>query len=865
MKLLLLRLFTLRHWRRAPRTTLLLLFTLALGVAVYLSIRMANRAALAGFASFTELVNAESDFIIQASAGSLPESALVETREAMGNYFARCIPVLETTAATPRAKGEPGGLKQRESFTLYGLDLVALQNLRVGGRDKPDEKAVRWLGTLGKPNAVYISRALAEKRQLQQGSVLPLIVQDRTLTLEVGGVMPDREDIAQVPETLLLMDLPALQVIAARQDTLDRIEVLVEKGALAEADRGNIKEALEKLCEGRWRLTTPNERRDAASLMTRAFRWNLGVLSLLALLVGLYLVFQALDGAVVRRREEIGVLRSLGVEPAAIQAAWLLESCLLGLGGGLLGAALGWAGAQGAVQLVAQTVNSLYHSTHAQTVNLTGGDVLLAVGLGVGSSLLAGGWPARQAALTPPAQLMTRHLPQPLGSTRWRKVWPALMLLTLAVVLSFLPPLRLEGGGRFALAGYVAALVAVLGGGLLAGNGLQFLAVLMKPLTHASQNIRMATSHLRRASSRHRLAVAALVCAVAMTSGMAILVGSFEKTMQGWIVRTFQADLYVSSDGAQTATSQNRILPETLQAIAALPEMAEVNGICFMPIELPEGEILLAAGDMTFMQRHVDMAWMQAPQDDALYDHQRNAALCLVSESFSERFRQGRGDVVSIPTPAGNKSLTIAGVYSDYGNDRGTITVDRQHYRQWFQDETVSRLVLMVKPGADAEAVRADLLQRHPGLMVFTNAHLRSEVLRIFRQTFAITHALELIGVIVAVIGLGMTLASVLLERRDELTTLRALGMTCEEVARATMIEGLLLALAGAVGGLIVSLGLGWLLVFVINKQTFGWTLQFSLPWFPMLGLLLLVLLSAAMVSWSVGRWGADLPADREE
>ncbi|WP_009958944.1 ABC transporter permease [Verrucomicrobium spinosum] len=865
--ILLLQRFTFRHWRQAPRTTLLLGLTLALGVAVFLSIRMANRAALSGFSNFTELITAESDFIIQATAGPLPEKALLDLREAIEPFAAVCVPIIETTASPPRKEGEPTGLSQRETFTLYGLDLVSLQNVSTarGQSETVAEGGLGSLSILGKSNAVFISSRLAERRGLKAGDSLELVMQDQRVGLEVAGIMPDRDKSVRVPETFLLMDLPALQRLLGRGGQLDRVEVILEKGKLGQQARAEVQRVLETQGEGRWRVSTPAQRRESASVMTQAFRWNLGILSMLALVVGLYLVFQALDGAVVRRREEIGVLRSLGVEPRTLQHAWLLESLLLGVAGGILGGLLGWVGALAAVKLVGQTVNVLYHTTHTQGVGFTLEDLWMALTLGMGASLVAGWWPARQAARTPPAQLLTRHLPQPVGGGRWRKIWPGLIWVALAAVLATLPPLRLEGGGRFALSGYGAAICLVVGGGLLAGGVLQLMGRFLQPLARWSAPVRLAASHLRRASSRHRLAVAALLCAVAMTSGMAILVGSFDRTMRGWINRTFQADLYVASDGAQSASSQNRILPATWQWLRDQPEVEDLNAICFQPLQLPEGETLLAAGDLGFMQRHSDMAWMQKPESEEIYDKDRNAGLCLVSEAFSERFRKRRGDEVLLPVPDGVRKLRIAGVYSDYGNERGTVIVDRVHYAAWFRDDSASRLAVQLKEGKAPESVRAAWLQRHPGLSIFTNGHLRNEVMRIFKQTFAITYALELIGVVVAVVGLGMSLASVLLERRAELTTLRALGMSREAMARATMLEGVFLALAGTVCGLVVSVALGWVLVFVINKQTFGWTLQFTLPWTAMTVLLLLVVGSAALVSWATGRWGADLPADREE
>ena len=174
-------------------------------------------------------------------------------------------------------------------------------------------------------------------------------------------------------------------------------------------------------------------------------------------------------------------------------------------------------------------------------------------------------------------------------------------------------------------------------------------------------------------------------------------------------------------------------------------------------------------------------------------------------------------------------------------------------------------VIAKVRNSDSAPAIRARWKAQHPGLAVYTQPHLRSEALRIFRQTFAITDALELIGIAVSVLGLGFTLASLLWERRNDLTTLRALGFRHSEIAWATTLESLLTALVGILVGLVASLALGWLLIHRVNVQTFGWTLETDPPWLWMGGLGLAVLAMATVTGWSIGRWGSSLPAEREE
>ncbi len=872
---LLLRRFTLRHWRSAPRQTALQILILALGIAVFFSIRLANRAAVSSFQNFTGLLTQSSDWQIRAPAGKLPAGILGDLRAALGNEPVEILPVVETTAAQPRSQAqEPIG--GRETFNLLGLDLVAVQNLGASdatGRDwlNPSTTSAPVSGnndlwsTLQKTNAVFISPALAAKLRLKTGDAFPVVINENIVTLEIAGLIPASASSPAPPENLLVMDLPSLQHLAHRENQLDRVEFVVADGPDANARRTQLRDQLTRLGRGRWQVLSPQDRRAAASTMTQAFRMNLVILSLIGLLVGLYLIFQSLDGAVVRRREEIGVLRSLGVTERMIRRAWLLEALFLGLAGGSLGALLGWGGAQLAVRLVGRTVNALYYATTVDSARLNGWEFVGALLLAVAASLVAGWWPAWQAGKTPPAQILARHAESQERRTPLQSAPLAVLLLALSVGLAWLPPLRLAGAWRFPLGGYLAALMLIVGGGMFCGHLLRWLARWLHFTGRHFVAAKIATSHLVKSTSRHRLAAAGLLCAVTMAAGMIILVASFETTMRGWINRTFQADLYISSDGAQSASTESRISPATWHALLASPEIAEANVMQSMGIEIAGLPTLLVGVDMDFSRRHPNLTWRQPPLDQSIYDFRQNESRALVSESFSDRFQVRRGGQITITTPAGQKTLIIAGVFSDYGNERGSLVVDRRHFTAWFGDEMATSLVVFTRTNLSPDTVQAELTAKYPGLSILTNRHLRQEILRIFRQTFSVTYALELIGVIVAVIGLGMTLSSILLDRRGELTTLRALGLRRGELAQAAAVEGALLAVCGVLAGTAASLGLGWILIYVINKQSFGWTLQFAVPWFTLCALGVLVVGAGTVVAYLVGNRGSHLAADREE
>jgi putative ABC transport system permease protein len=851
LAVLLLRRFSLRHWRLAPGQNALLVFILSLGVAVFIAIRLANQAAVASFSNFTDILVGQSDWIIEPPVGTLPQSVLPELRSALGDRPVTVIPVVETDGGAGNT-----------IYTVLGLDLVGISNLTAArpAAGKLGAGGGDFWNDLRPIPRVWVGPRAARDRNLY------LVIGDRPLFLPVAGAIPTIPGGPPPPENLVVMDLPELQRLAGRPGRLDRVEFLVAAGPREDQRRAELGEILTRLGRDgeRWTVRTPGARRETAAKMTAAFRLNLTILSLIALLVGLYLIFQALDGAVVRRRGEIAILRSLGVDEGAIRAVWLLEAAALGVMGGVAGLGLGWLAAQAAVRAVGRTVNALYYATTVHSATLRASDAWLALGLGVGASVLAGWWPAREAAQTPPAQILAR--PRALGPGLWRSPWRGAGAIAVGLLLIRLPPVRLASGARFPLAGYAAALAWIIGGGIICAAALPVLSWPGRWLGRRSGAARIANGHLAHPSGRHRLAVAALLCAVGMSAGMAILISSFERTVRLWMARSLQADLYVSSAGAHSSTADVPIPAATWRALGLFPGVGDSWILATFPLQLGTGAPTLLTGTNLGMTRtHSNLPWVEAPIGDAVFDPARNGALALVSESFAERFERRRGDLLSFPTPAGRQTVTIAGVFADYGNERGSILVQQERLAEWMGDASATHVSLFARPGVNPDALRLALRRNYPGLTVLSQASLRDHILRVFRQTFAITYALEVIGVAVAVVGLALAMASVLLDRRDELTTLRALGFSRAELAWAGSLEGLAVALWAIGGGILLSLALGWLLIHVINKQSFGWTLSSALPGGQLAGLAAAVTVTGWAVSYGVGLWGANLPADQEE
>jgi putative ABC transport system permease protein len=851
---------TFRHWLQAPKQTILQIFILSLGIAVFFSIRLANKAAISSFEHFSTLLNQESDYQIKPSSGELPVTLLKELKKMLGSMPVELIPILELRATSPPK--DPKSIAPRPLFQLIGCDLIALQNLQYS--DEPENFSMNQEENKETLKSLFVSRTLASEEKLKVGDPFPLVLGNELFEFHIAGLIPESESRPKISSRLLIVDLPLLQELTHHQGKLSQINCSLPEGILRNLGKKRLLEILQKSQSqlGGFEIFTSKDQKRQAALMTRAFRMNLTILSLIALLAGLYLILQALDGAVVRRRGEIAVLRSLGVSKEMIQIHWLIEALLLGLAGGLLGSLLGWGAAQFAVRSIGSIVNALYFTTTVNSAMLDGSEFFLAMILAVSSAVLTGWWPAHQAAETPPAQILSHEFDKNVPKGLFQSILMGIVLLLLSGLLSLAPAVTLFNHTRLPLCGYSATLLLILGGGIFCGFFTEKLGLVMTYFGKFSVVVRLAASHLQPLSKRHYLAASGILCGVTMAAGMLILIQSFEKTMQRWISTVFQADLYISSADYQGTSLEHHLSAKIWKRIAHDPGIADIQVIASRSITLNHLPTIMNGIDIEFLQRHHNILWKEAPKNDDFFNKEKNGDLVLVNESFLERFHHRCGDHLMIPTAAGDREMRIAGVFCDYGNEQGSLFMDRNHFTNYFKEDGATVLIAMVHPGVDPEELRLQFSSQFPGLTTLTNRNLREEILRVFHQTFSITYALELIGIIVAIIGLGMTLSNILIDRAKELTTLRALGCTHHTIALAMAFEGGLIALSGALIGILTSLAMGSILIYVINKQSFGWTLQFSIPYFSLVFLAIAVVLCGTVVSYLVARQNSALKVE---
>ena len=827
---------TFRHWRKNLGSYFLLVGIVAVGVGAFNGIRQASRSASANFGLFNQAVSGQSDFLIESPTQRLNSDILQDLAPISKEPDWHLLPVIEGSVTSLDSNGSPD-----QQLRLVGLDLLSLANLPSLMESKFDfgKEEPNWYEWLGSENFVWIGSETGRKLGIEEGDEISFFASGRVREMVVRKFI-DASSVS-FPDDLVIGDLPTVQNLLSRKGELNRIEVIVDQIDMRENLNflQGIKDRISKNLPKNLTLkATQNRAADRAS-MTAAFRLNLTILSLIAILVGAYLILQALDAAVVRRRAEVATLISLGVNRGVLFITFLFESAVIGILGSILGIGVGWFFAFLSAQMLADTVNALYFATTIEAISLTLQDCLFGLCLGFLFTLLAGWLPARDAMQTPPAQILSRGDWSP-GFSWLRKSRVGIVLILSGLIFLVFPPFPLAGGGKMAIGGFLASGCWILGAALLSGHVLVRLAGLIKPYC-AGPITRLVFSRLQDGSSRHRLAVAGLVVAVGMVTGMFQMVDSFRITIEEWFDVRFQADLYVSERGVTGAGTINGIDPLVMDKLVQENMVSYADIVYISYAKPPEGITILSGVDMKAWSSQIRQLWLKKPGSLKSVEGCEPA---LISETFARRFDLIDGGFIELDTMTGKKKISPIGIFSDYGNEFGTAAVDIPIWKEWTQSERPINVSLYLRKGSNVNEMRDQLRLSYPGLDVRNASELRDVALGIFEQTFKATSALNGIGLMVAFAGLLLGLFAIFDESSRTWFTLGYLGFSRKQFLLTAGLEGAAIGMGAWISGSLVGVALGWLLINVINVQSFGWTLQWHLPWtdFLIFGLLLFVI-----------------------
>ncbi|WP_420476401.1 FtsX-like permease family protein [Noviherbaspirillum sp. ST9] len=831
------RWLTFGEWRAHPVRALVAAAAIALGVALGFAIHLINAAAYNEFSAAVKSLSGEADLQLRGVQPTFDE-ALYELL-AQRKEIAAASPVLEVEAAVP---GRQGSLKVL-GIDVFQAGLIAPDLIGMPAED-------RAFDTLA-DDAIFLSPAAMEWLQVKQGDTVHLQAGTKAVRLRVAGGLIR----ARAGQRLAVMDIGAAQWRFNRLGRLSHIELKLESGI----SRSAFKSVLAKDLPAGLIVTETEDQEARTANMSRAYRVNLNMLALVALFTGAFLVFSTQALSVLRRRSQLALLRVAGMTRREVLVHILAEGAVLGVAGSLAGLAGGYAIAGTALRLFGGDLGGGYFPGVQPTVQFSLPAAVAFFLLGTAAGLLGCASPAWEAARARPAHAL-KSGSEDVALSRLATPWPALVCLAAGSAMSQLPPVF-----ELPVFGYLSIALLLIGGiGLMPRVAAWVFSLLSRLLIRpgSSAVAALALGRLANAPNQASIALGGVLSSFSLMVAMAIMVASFRVSVDDWLSQVLSADLYVRSStggntGAFSAAEQ--------EAIAKAPGIARADFLRVTQLVLdparPSVALLARPIDAADPARTLPLIGDSVPAAQI----PSGAVPVWVSEAMIDLYGLQPGKRQRLPVAGQQHEVYVAGIWRDYARQSGAIQMRLSDYRQLTGDREVNDAALWLRDGASSAQV-IEGLRRLPfgGALEFSEpAEIRAISLRIFDRSFAVTYLLEAVAIVIGLFGVAATFSAQTLARAKEFGMLRHIGLMRRQILAMLAAEGSLLTVLGIAVGFLLGSAVSLILVFVVNPQSFHWTMQLHMPWRMLLSVAALLLVSAALTALASGRYAVSGDAVR--
>jgi len=845
-----------RYWAAHRWQAVLMLVGMALGVAVVFAVDIANQSAKRAFSLSLDTVTGRTTHQITGGAAGIDEAIYTKLRTELG--LRQSAPLVVGSLTLQAAEN-----KSRETLQLLGVDLFAEPMFRnnVSGADVPadansgGERSARSSLELLTTGTVILGASTAARLGFVVGESVNVDTSESLPQLRlIGTVDTDRQAVF---DSMAMVDISTAQELLKSHGNLSRIDLILPE-TTAESQIQLIEQTFPDL-----QVTEAARRNNALLQMTEAFHTNLLAMSLLALLVGAFLIYNTITLSVLQRRSLFGQLRVIGVSRQELFGSIMLETLIFAVVGTAAGLLLGYVLGSLLLNLVTRTINDLYFTLDVRRLDFSFFTLIKAVLIGLVAALVAAFAPAIEASNSEPVTVIQRSTVEQRASAVVPKLWfGGVMLAGLGALILWVTQHSLWWG-------FLALFCIVIGYSLMipallvvftswAGPWSAKFATSMHAL--GQYPLRSITASLSRTS----VAIAALVVAVSATAGVGIMIGSFRLSVVDWLDNTLQSDIFIRS----TATAEAVVPEELIKEISALSGVKAMRMLRAIKVETNITPVTLFAiknipdstGDYKFRKKanlprsgdaaHLseEQRWQQLLTTDSVY----------VSEPYAYKNDLKVQDTINIAADEGKRTFAIEGIFTDYNAGSGFVVMSMETFHRYWSDREVSSIGLSLAPGADSAAIDNELrtlFNSYPArFSMRSNTEIRERSLAIFDRTFAITHVLRLLTVGVAFVGILSALMALSLERRSEFAVLRALGITPGELRNLLFLQTGLMGVIAGLLALPLGILMSWILVTIINVRSFGWTMDFSVPAMVLLESIVLAVVAALLAGWYPAR-----------
>lgn len=823
------------HFRTRPSLYLLTIFGVALGVASVLSIQIINRNALAAFMGSVAAVSGDADLTILGRTPTFPEELYPDVLAIPG-----------VRAAWPLVRFDVAVMGRENLFLeVVGVDFFAPMDIPWQG-DKSDDlsKSMSMVGWIA------ITPTLADQWNWKVGDTVPVSIGTRVVLLSIGALVDFQALTPLASPTLVVMDIAQAQSLLGRPGRLHQIDVrLVDS-----LDRATVQVRLQERLGESVRVLTPEQRKQQAQGLLGAFRLNLTALSLISLFVGMFLVYSSTQAALVRRREEFGLLRSLGATRRQVLGLIISEIVILGGVGVVFGLPMGYWVAQANMEVVSGTLTNLYLLEAISTLEMTWWLYGLGILIGVGGAVLG--------ALVPSLDMSRRDTRSLLSALTLHEKVSSLAPYSFGLGIGLL---ALASGWYWTLGRQWQHAGFVLGISLLTSipltTPLAIREICGRVRVHRfglGYSLKGIAAQLQTSA----FAVASLAVAVTMLIGITLMIGSFRRTLEVWISTSIQADLYItpeswrgsgSGSGVEQGVIERAWNHPGVEAVDRLRRFTGYTGDQRVGITGVDMDISPGADRFPLLSGDSLVAYYQAVEQEAVF----------LGETLARKLDLWVGDAIPLYTANGVHPFVIAAVYYDYSTEGGMVIMDLRTLVKRFGPGPINSVALYLRPGFEAERAVDEFkaIFAEMPLQIRSNQRLRREVLQIFDQTFAVTRLLQVMSLLIAACGITLMLLVLAREQSSELALYRSIGASRLQIFGMFLGKGLGMGLMGWILGAVGGVFLAGLLIYVINRDYFGWTIQPYVPWWAIVQQSMTILAAAGLASLYPALRASRIPA----
>ncbi len=802
------------EWRAHFIQICVVIMAIALGVALGFSIYLVNTAAFNEFSAANKSLSGRSDFQVYSKQGFFDELLYPKLAQFDGVKLAN--PVLEFTVIVP----EKQGISNDHKLKVLGIDLfraaeISLDLLGIPAEDKPMDGL--------SDDAIFLSPAAMQWLQVEKGDMLQLNVGTQILVLRVAGGVTR----ARAGQRIAVMDIGTAQWRFNYLGLLSRIELRLDAGIQHQV----FKKELEQVLGPQFFVTEIAEQEKRVANMSRAYRVNLNMLALVALFTGVFLVFSTQALSVVRRRSQFALLRVLGFKQRQLLRQIIIEGVVLGVIGSLFGLLLGYGFAELVMHLFGGDLGSSFFpgiqpSLH---VNPTAAVIYFIVGLSV--TVLGSILPARETVRIKPAVALKSAGEN--NAIAYRAIpWPAILCILTTILFALLPPVY-----GLPIFGYLAIALLLIGGiALMPYFAAWFFLLALRGMHHMFGRDKLGVTtllvltRLATAPSQASVALGGVLASFSLMVAMAIMVFSFRVSVNDWLEHVLPADLYVRvADSGQHGGFQSN----EQETLLGLSTFSRIDFLRIQQLMLESGrpEITLIARpiDTTDARNTLPLIGKTISPEELSEDDRP----LWVSEAMVDLYAYTVGKRVTIPVGDGLHTFVVVGIWRDYGRQFGAIQMQLSDYQELSNDMSINTAAIWLQSQTtmdDATVVLQQLLFGN-ALEITQSKTIRDTSLKIFDRSFAVTYLLEIIAVIIGLFGVATSFSAQLLARIKEFGMLRHIGITRNQILVLLTAEGGLLTALGIMLGFVLGWSISLILVFIVNPQSFHWTMQLYMPW----------------------------------